>query len=140
MTVATQEQRMNKTISKKSGKKKGCVWVIPDGDLPPPGKGEMKGHESLVILNRESENAEISVDIYFEDKCPDKNIKLRVGAERVKCFRLDSPIGDAGYQIPFGQYAMVVTSSVPVVVQFGRMDVRQANLAYFCTMAHPLDS
>jgi hypothetical protein len=97
MTAATQEQRMNK----KSGKKKGCVWVIPDGDLPPPGKGEMKGYESLVILNRGSENAEISVDIYFEDKCPDKNIKLRVGAERVKFFRHAGKNSrpDAGHKI-----------------------------------------
>ncbi len=118
--------------------KKGHVWVIPDGDMPPPGDGELKGHEALTILNREKKDAEITLDIYFKDRAPDKGIKLKVGAERVKCFRLDKPIGYASYQVPFGQYAMVVTSSVPVVVQFGRMDVRQANLAYYCTMAHPL--
>jgi hypothetical protein len=133
-------QAMNMNISKNTKARKGCVWVIPDGDLPPPGKGKLKGHESLVILNNGKKDARITVDIYFEDRVPDKNIKLKVGAERVKCFRLDSPIGEDKYQIPYGQYAMVVNSSVPVIVQFGRLDVRQANMAYYCTMAYPLGS
>ena len=40
--------------------KKGLVWVIPDGDLPPPGKGKIKGHESLIIINPGKKNAEIT--------------------------------------------------------------------------------
>ena len=27
------------------------VWVFPDLELPPPGEFELKGHESLIILN-----------------------------------------------------------------------------------------
>jgi len=119
-------------------KQKGLVWVIPDGDLPPPGKGEIKGHESLIILNTGKKKADISIDIYFEDRKPVRGIKENVDAERVRCFRLDKPIGKQKYQIPYGQYAMVVKSSVPVVVQFGRADVRQPNLAYYCTMAYPV--
>lgn len=118
--------------------KKGIVWVIPDGDLPPPGKGKIKGHESLIIINIGKKKAEITIDIYFEDKPPVKGIKDFVEAERVRCFRLDKPIGKQRYRIPYGQYGMVVKSSVPVVVQFGRADVRQPNLAYYCTMAYPV--
>lgn len=119
--------------------KRGLTWVIPDGDLPPPGDGSLKGHESLVILNAGSLPAEISIEVYFEDREPERDIRVTVGAERVACLRLDGPIGERGYRIPFGQYALVVKSSVPVVVQFGRADVRQPNLAYYCTMACPAD-
>lgn len=118
---------------------KGLVWIIPDGDLPPPGEGDIKGHESLVILNTGGKDASVSIDIYFEEREPVKGIEVSVSAERVKCFRLDKPLGQQQYRIPYGQYSMVVKSSVPVVVQFGRADVRQPNLAYYCTMAYPLE-
>ena len=36
-----------------------------------------------------------------------------------------------GYQIPYGQYAIHVISDVPVVACFGRLDVRQTNMAYY---------
>ena len=112
--------------------------MIPDGDLPPPGKGKLKGHESLIILNAGKKKADISIDIYFEDRKPVKGIKDTVEPERVRCFRLDRPLGKQEYRIPYGQYAMVIRSDVPVAVQFGRADVRQPNLAYYCTMAYPL--
>ena len=120
---------------KKAGEGKN-VWVIPDGDLPPKGTGDLPGHESLIILNTGRQEAKIKLDFYFEDRPPKTKISVSVPAERVKCFRLDKPI--AGYQVPFGQYALRVTSSVPVIVQFGRLDVRQPNMAYYCTMAYPV--
>ena len=113
------------------------VWILPDGELPPKGEGgDIEGHESLLILNTSTERAEISLDLYFPDKEPVRGIPLSVEGERVRCFRMDQPIGPDNYQVPLGQYAMRITSSVPVVVQFGRADVRQANLAYYC-MAYP---
>ena len=40
-------------------------------------------------------------------------------------------IGKEKYQIPFGQYALHVISDVPVCACFGRLDVRQNNMAYY---------
>jgi len=125
-------------MSTKNSKEGHYVWVIPDGDLPPAGKGKLKGHEALIILNTSEKDVKIELEVFFEDKKPDKKIKLFVPAERVKCFRLDKPLGDSKYKIPFGQYALRVKSNVPVIVQFGRLDVRQPNLAYYCTMAYPV--
>lgn len=113
------------------------VWVFPDGDLPPPGDREPHGHESLIIVNLTATEAQVSFDIYFEDRPPVKGLTDTVGAERVRCFRMDKPLTAAGYRVPYGQYALVVRSSVPVVVQLGRMDVRQPNLAYYTTMGFP---
>ncbi len=110
------------------------VWVIPDGDLPPPGEGEIQGHESLVIMNTGSTTAEIELQVFFEESDPQEGIILHVPGKRVRCFRLDRPLGGRKFLIPRGQYALRVESSVPVFVQFGRADVRQPNLAYYCTM------
>lgn len=113
------------------------TWVFPDGDLPPPGDKEPHGHESLVIINSNKEDAEIDLILYFEDKPPEKDIKLIVKGERVKCFRLDKEIGDGRkIKIPFGQYALILRSSEPVVAQIGRMDIRQPNLAYYTVMGY----
>lgn len=111
-------------------------WVFCDGDLPPAGDKEPFGHESLMIVNLNNERAELSIDILFEDREPVKGILQFLEGERVICMRLDKPIGEQKYQIPMGQYALVVNSSVPVVAVFGRLDVRQANLAYYSVQAY----
>ena len=106
-----------------------CIWFFPDGDLPQPGDSELEGHEALIILNPNDADAQMVLTVYYEDKDPDTLEPQTVAAQRVKCIRLDKPIG--GYKIPFGQYAMKAESTVPVICQFGRLDVTQPNLAYY---------
>jgi len=107
------------------------TWVFADGDLPPAGNQEPFGHEALMVVNLNKKPASLRLEILFEDKEPVRDIRLEVGAERVRCVRLDKPLGEQSFKIPFGQYALVVRSDVPVVAVFGRLDVRQANLAYY---------
>ena len=111
------------TIGKKT-------WVFSDGDLPPRGESEPFGHEALMIVNAGREDAEISMTLLFEDKPPKRDIKLRVPAERVHCFRMDAPVGEEGYQIPFGQFAVIVESNVEIVAAYGRLD-RRKDMAYY---------
>ena len=115
------------------------TWVVPDGWLPPEGgSGDLINHESLMVLNTGGTAAHLSVDVYFSDREPIKNLSLVVEAERIKAVRLDDS-KDIGCAIPRAtQYALRVRSDVRVVVQYGRMDVRQANLAYYGTMAYPV--
>ena len=116
------------------------AWVVPDGWLPPEGgEGDMVNHESLMIMNTGSKQAELKVDIYFGDRAPIKDLPLTVEAERIRAIRLDLP-EDLGFELPRAtQYALKIKSNVKVIVQYGRMDVRQPNLAYYGTMAHPLN-
>ena len=115
------------------------TWIFPDGDLPPHCGSEPHGHESLIILNTNEQDTEVTFDIYFDDKAPVLGLKDIVKAQRVRCFRLDEPLTAAGYKVPLGQYALVVTSTLPVVAQIGRMDVRQPNLAYYTVMGYGCD-
>lgn len=106
------------------------TWVFADGDLPPQGNEEPLGHEALMVVNTNDEDAQLNLTIIFEDKDPLEGVMLTVPAKRVNCFRMDSPIGEQKYQIPFGQYSLVVESSVPVVANFGRLD-RRKDMAYY---------
>ena len=117
------------------------IWIFPDGDLPPPGDPDLplEGHESLIVLNTGEEDAYIEVDVYFSDHEPEVGIKLLAPARRVTCFRMDKPVGDRQFKVPFGQYALRLRSSVPVVAQIGRADVRQPNLSYYTTMGYGQD-
>jgi len=111
------------------------IWFFPDGDLPPVGLGGLEGHESLIILNPNERDASVTLTIYWEGREPDRLEPQTVQARRVRCIRMDKPIG--GYRTPFGQYALKLESTVPVVCQIGRADARQANLAYYTVMGFP---
>lgn len=106
------------------------LWVFSDGDLPPKGDSVPFGHEALMVLNMNEQDANLELVIYFEDKEPVKGINLKIPARRVKCFRMDLPLGSQNFKIPFGQYALAVNSDVPVVAVFGRLD-RRKDMAYY---------
>lgn len=105
-------------------------WIFADGDLPPQGNKEPLGHEALMIVNNNRTQANIQLELLFEDKEPVSDININVQGKRVKCIRLDYPIGDKEYSIPFGQYALILTSDVPIVAVFGRLD-RRMDMAYY---------
>jgi len=111
------------------------LWFFPDGDLPAAGDSEPHGHESLVILNPNDADADVTISVYHVNREPDRLTPQRVEARRVRCIRMDQPID--GYRVPFGQYALKLESTTPIVCQIGRMDVQQPNLAYYTVMGHP---
>lgn len=106
------------------------TWVFADGDLPPQGDREPLGHEALMVVNNGGADAHLELEILFEDKEPKTGIRLTVPAKRVNCFRMDYPIGEEDYRIPFGQYAVILRSDVPVVCLYGRLD-RRPDMAYY---------
>jgi hypothetical protein len=107
-------------------------WIFPDGELPPAGNHELKGHESVIILNTANRDAEIGITLYFTDRDPISGIKVKVGANRVRCLRMDNPEDLYGVVVPREtQYALRLESSVPVVVQYGRLDTREQPMAFY---------
>ncbi len=113
------------------------VWIIPDCELPPPGEGELKGHESVIVVNDSDKEAVINVTLFFTDKESYDKIVWKVAPKRVRCFRMNEVDDMSGYEIPLEtQYAMKLTSSQNIVVQYGRLDNRQTNLAYYTTLGY----
>lgn len=110
------------------------LWVFPDCELPPPGDWPLKGHESVIVLNLGCNEANLSVTLYFTDQEPATDIRLTVEGERVRCLRLDNPDDLGGFVVPREiQYALKLESDVPVIVQYGRLDTRQTNMAFYAT-------
>ena len=105
------------------------------------GESPLKGHESYVVLNPNQTDAHLAFTLYFEDREPVRGIRMTVGADRVKCFQTHNPEHFGEHTLPLEtQYAAKIESDVPVIVQYGRLDSRQNNLAYYTTMGFPIDS
>ena len=114
------------------------VWLFPDGERPPVGEFELIGHESYVVLNPNDKDAHLTITVYFEEKPPIENVSAMVAAQRVGCFRTHDPEQFGGITLPVGQqYALKIESDVPVVIQYGRLDTRQQNMAFYTTMGYP---
>ena len=113
------------------------LWLIPDCELPQPGEGVAKGHESVIIVNDSDNDAVIDVKLFFTDKDFEHEIKWTVKKNRVRCFRMNRLEDMCGFEVPFEtQYAMKLTSSENIVVQYGRLDNTQANLAFYTTLGY----
>ena len=112
-------------------------WIIPDCELPPEGEGVLKGHESVIIVNDSPRAAKIKVTLFFDDKDAYEGIEWQVEPKRVRCFRMNNLSDMCGFEVPLEtQYAMKLESSEKIVVQYGRLDNRQTNLAYYTTLGY----
>lgn len=116
-------------------------WVFCDGYLPPKGDNpEFEGHEALMLTNLNNEKADIELVFIFEDRDPVDNIRYTLDGMRTTCVRLDNPMGEQGFTLGEAvQYTVWVKSTVPLVASFGRLDVRQTNMAYYSVEGYKFD-
>lgn len=114
------------------------VWAIAEGYIPTCSHGpepEMLSHETACILNTSDTPARIEITIYYKDREPAGPYRVLVPARRTLHFRFND-FKDPE-PIPKGvDYASVIESDVPVVVQFTRLDSRQAENALMSTIAY----
>lgn len=112
------------------------TWSIAEGYLPSWSTGpepQMQSHETICILNTNEEDAFVEIMIFFSDRDPAGPYKVVIPACRTRHlkfndFREPEPI-------PEGKdFASVISSDVPVVVQHTRLDSRQAENAIMTTI------
>lgn len=109
------------------------VWYFPDGYLPAKNPASpLEAHEALMLFNVHECEVKVRIDIYYSDRDPVRDISVTVPAERIIALRMDHKEDLGGHEIPLlTQYALRVTASEPIVVQFGRLDTTQSNMAYY---------
>ena len=114
----------------KKGKKN---WVFCDGYLPPHGENpDFEGHEALMLTNLTNKKATITLTFIFEDKPPKSGIIVTLESMRTVCIRLDKPLGKDNFLLGQSvQYTVWAKSNVSICACFGRLDVRQENMAYY---------
>jgi hypothetical protein len=112
-------------------------WAIAEGYIPDWSSGpepQMTSHETACILNASEQDAAVRITIFFADREPAVPYHLTVPARRTKHVRFNE-LDDPEPVPPDTDYASVIESDVPIVVQHTRLDSRQAELALISTIA-----
>lgn len=115
------------------------TWVIAEGYIPGRSTGpepEMTSHETACVLNAGDQDAHLEITVYFGDREPAGPYRVTVPARRTRHLRFN----DLREPEPIPadtDYATVIESDVPVVVQHTRLDSRQAENALLSTVAYP---
>lgn len=113
------------------------VWTIADGFMSDTKTEKFVSHESVCVLNLSGEKADIKISVYFEDEAPLKGFTAECESERTNHIRLDKIVNDKGEKIPTEKpYALLIESTVPVIVQHSRLDVSQPDMTLMTTIAY----
>jgi hypothetical protein len=112
-------------------------WAIAEGYIPSEGlQGDpaLISHETACLLNAQDADARVSITIYFSDREPAGPYELTLKARRTIHLRFND-LEDPEPVPRDTDYACVIESSVPIVVQHTRMDSRHPNIALMTALA-----
>ncbi len=113
-------------------------WAIAEGYIPGWSNGpepQFTSHETACLLNASNQEAHVEITVYFEDREPVGPYKVTVPARRTLHVRFNA-LTDPEPIPTDTDYASVIESDVPVVVQHTRLDSRQAENALLSTIAY----
>ena len=112
-------------------------WAIAEGFIPSRSTGphpQMTSHETACLLNAGSQDAHVAITIFYSDRPPVGPYRLLVPAQRTQHLLFNHLTDPA--PIPRDtDFASVIESDVPIVVQHTRLDSRQAENALLSTIA-----
>lgn len=115
------------------------LWAIAEGYIPDASHGPqpaMLSHETACLLNAGDRDAHVEITCYFADREPVGPYRVTVGARRTLHLRFND-LKDPEPVPRATDYASVIRSDVPIVVQHTRLDSRQAENALLTTVAYP---
>jgi hypothetical protein len=112
-------------------------WAIAEGYIPSTSTGphpQMTSHETVCLLNTGKRDAHVTITVFYADQAPVGPYRVLVPAERTRHVRFNDLSDPA--PIPLGRdFASLIESDVPIVVQHTRLDSRQAENALLSTIA-----
>ncbi|ACO48185.1 sensory rhodopsin transducer [Deinococcus deserti] len=116
------------------------IWCVPAGHIPLRSTGEeprYTSYDQLCILNTGDQDAQLKLSIFYADRDPEGPYLLCVASRRVRHVRVNDLIDPRAIPLDV-EYACLVESEVPVVVQFVRQDTSAGAQALMTSMAYPL--
>ena len=117
------------------------LWAIAEGYIPGWSTGpqpEMLSHETACLLNTADKDAQVRITVYFADREPVGPYHIVVPARRTKHIRFNDL--ETPEKIPAAtDFASVIESDIPIVVQHTRLDSRQQQNALLSTIAYGSD-
>lgn len=115
-------------------------WAIAEGYIPGWSHGpepQFTSHETACLLNTSDQEAHVKITIYFGDREPAGPYEVTVPPRRTRHVRFNE-LEDPEPIPRETDYASVIESDVPIVVQHTRLDSRQAENALISTVAYPI--
>ncbi len=116
-------------------------WAIAEGYIPGWSNGpepQFTSHETACLLNASDEDAHVEITVFFSEREPVGPYRLTVPARRTRHVRFND-LEDPEPIPADTDYASVIESDVPIVVQHTRLDSRQAENALLSTIAYASD-
>jgi hypothetical protein len=113
-------------------------WAIAEGYIPGWSNGpepQFTSHETACLLNASDEEAHVKITVFFSDREPVGPYRLIVPARRTQHLRFNELKDPEPIPVDT-DYASVIESDVPIVVQHTRLDSRQAENALLSTIAY----
>lgn len=113
-------------------------WAIAEGYIPAYSNGpelQFTSHETACLLNTSDQDAHVEITIYFTDREPIGPYHITVPARRTKHLRFND-LTDPEPIPRDTDYASVIESDIPIVVQHTRLDSRQSENALLSTIAY----
>ena len=118
------------------------AWAIPEGYIPGRSHADARdlvSHDALCFLNAGEQDAHVRLTVFFTDRDPAGPYALVVPARRSRHVRINELREPE--PIPTDtEYSTLVESDVPIVVQYTRLDSRQAENALLSTIAFAADA
>ena len=113
-------------------------WAVAEGYIPGSSHGpqpQMLSLETACLLNTSDQDAHVEITIFYTDREPVGPYRVTVPARRTKHVRFND-LKEPEHIPHETDYASVIESDVPIVVQHTRLDSRQAENALISTIAY----
>jgi hypothetical protein len=113
-------------------------WAIAEGYIPGWSNDpapQLISHEAVCILNASDEEAHVEITIFYADREPVGPYRTTVAARRTCHIRFNNLTDPAPIPVDT-DYASLIESDVPIVVQHTRLDSRQSENALLSTIAY----
>lgn len=113
------------------------VWAIAEGYIPSGSvspQRPLRSHETACLLNPNDRDAAVTITIFFTDRAPIGPYRVSVPKQRTLHLRFNE-LKDPQEVPRDTDYASLIESTVPIVVQHSRLDSRDPAISLLSTIA-----
>ncbi len=117
------------------------AWAMTGGRIPLRGNGpepDYSSQDQICLLNAGHREASVEMTVFYADRDPVGPYRMTVPARRTRRVRINDLIDPIPVPLDT-DYACLLRSDEPVVVQFLRRDTSQAENAWLNLSAVPVD-
>jgi hypothetical protein len=100
------------------------TWVLAGGHIPLESRGREPARTSrdeLAFLNTSSQKAAVEMTVFYADRDPIGPYRLEIGGRRQRTVRINDLVDPLPVPLDV-DYALIVSSSIPIIVQALRID------------------